>query len=544
MDAVNTAARLAGRAAAHPDRLAIVEYRGGRVRRVTFGALAGRVAALAAGLARRGIAPGDRVLLFIPMSLDLYVALLAIHHAGAVAVFVDAWAGRKRLDDAVAAARPRAFLGTPKAHLLRLASPALRAIPIPIVAGGSLVSLARLERGGEARPPAEVAAGSPALITFTTGSTGRPKAAARSHEFLWAQHEVLRSHLGITESDVDMPTLPVFVLNNLAGGVTSVLPDFDPRRPADIDPAAIHAQMLAERVTTTSGSPAFYERLVDGCLPRKTLPVRALFTGGAPVLPALARKLQEAMPHGTPHVVYGSTEAEPIASITAGDMLAALERGGEGLPAGTPVPEIELRLICPHDGPVALGARGLAEWEAAPGETGEVVVSGRHVLSGYLDDPESDRENKIKDGSRVWHRTGDGARLDAHGRLWLMGRIGRRVTRGGRTWWGIAAEMRALRVSGVRHAAYLGLSDPEAGARAVLCVEADAPLSEPRCEEIAAALDPMPVDEIVTLPLIPRDSRHASKTDAGALLALLERRRAGGGKPHRGRSPATRDEPC
>ena len=531
----NIAARLAERAAAHPDRLAIVEYRAGRARRATFETLERRVAALAAGLAARGVQPGDRVLLFIPMSLDLYVALLAVLHAGAVAVFVDAWAGRKRLDDAIAAARPRAFLGTPKAHLLRLLSPALRAIPVPIVAGGRIVSLARLERG-DVRPAAEVAADSPALITFTTGSTGRPKAAARSHDFLWAQHQVLSAHLGIGERDVDMPTLPVFVLNNLAAGTPSVIPDFDPRRPADIDPAAIHAQMVSERVTTTSGSPAFYERLADWCLRQgKAIPVRALFTGGAPVLPPFARRLCEAMPQGVAHAVYGSTEAEPIASITATDMLAALEEsGGEGLCVGPPVPEIALRLIRPHDGPVALGGRGLAEWEVAPGEVGEVVVSGRHVLRGYLDDPESDRENKIKDGERVWHRTGDGARLDARGRLWLMGRIGRRVKRGGRVWWGIAAEMRALRVPGVRHAAYLGVPNPEAGERAVLCVETAARLTEELCAALAAALDPMPVDEIVALERIPRDPRHRSKTDAGALLALLERKLGAGGGEKRG----------
>src|SRR5262249_4935435 len=116
----NVAARLAERAARHPDRPAITEYRGGRAARLTFAQLDRRVRALAAGLAADGIGPGDRVLLFVPMSIDLYVAILACLYAGAAAVFVDAWAGRRRLDAAVEAARPRAFIGTPKAHLLRL----------------------------------------------------------------------------------------------------------------------------------------------------------------------------------------------------------------------------------------------------------------------------------------------------------------------------------------------------------------------------------------------------------------------------------------
>jgi hypothetical protein len=87
----------------------------------------------------------------------------------------------------------------------------------------------------------------------------------------------------------------------------------------------------------------------------------------------------------------------------------------------------------------------------------------------------------------------------------------------------------------VRHAAYLGVPNPEAGERAVLCVETASRLSEELCAALAAALDPMPVDDLVALERIPRDPRHRSKTDAGTLLALLERRLgAGGGERPRG----------
>ena len=257
MDALNPniAARLAERAARIPSRPAILEARSGI--RLTFGDLAERVTSLAAGLEARGLEPGDRVLLFVPMSADLYVALLAVLHVGAVAVFVDAWAGRARLDAAIQAAKPKAFLGTARSHLLRLVSPALRSVPIALIGHSPGFPIERLMRRGVTRPAAATASEAPALVTFTTGSTGRPKAAARSHGFLWAQHEALARELGPLPNDVDMPTLPVFVLNNLAAGVPSVLPDFDPRRPADIDPVRVHAQMTREGVTTTSGSPAF-----------------------------------------------------------------------------------------------------------------------------------------------------------------------------------------------------------------------------------------------------------------------------------------------
>ena len=524
----NLAARLADRAAMHPERPAIIEGSGASARRLTFGGLDRRVRALAAGLAERGIGPGDAVLLFVPMSADLYVALLACLHRGATAVFVDAWADRGRLDAAVRIADPRAFIGTPRAHLLRLISPAVRRIPVALSAGRRLLPLRRYESSGAMADAVRVDGSAHALVTFTTGSTGAPKAAARSHDFLWAQHLAIAGHLRPVESDIDMPTLPVFVLNNLASGITSVLPDFDPRRPADIDPARIHAQMRAERVTTSSGSPAFYDRLGRWCAEQgKRIPLRALFTGGAPVLPPLARVL-DAMVDGDPHVVYGSSEAEPIAGIDAREMLAAMDAAWEdadhpgGICVGRPVPQVELKLLRPHDGPIALDEGGWAAWEVGRGEVGEVVVAGAHVLAGYLNDPEAERQNKVRDGGRVWHRTGDAAWMDAEGRLWLMGRVKERVQRAGRVWWGGAAEARVVSRLEVPHAACIGVADAELGERAVLVVETPSGrLTAAERQALVAALGPFPADEIIPLRRIPRDPRHASKTDVGALRAIL-----------------------
>ena len=535
----NIAGRLAGLAAAHSDRPAIIQGRGRRRREVSFGDLAQRVAGLGTKLRSRGLQPGDRALLFVPMSIDLYVSLLGVLHAGGVAVFVDAWAGRRRLEQAVAAAGPRAFIGSPRAHLLRLIVPSLRRVPV------RLWSLGRLgEVGGEAGRAAEVRSDDHALVTFTTGTTGRPKAAARSHRFLWAQHQVLARHLGLRENDIDMPTLPVFVLNNLALGVTTVLPDFDPRRPADIDPAGILDQMRDEGVTTTSGSPSIYQRLVEH-LERHgdggRIPVRVLFTGGAPVFPPLARRLVR-WTAGEVRVLYGSTEAEPIAEIGAEELVeAASDPGAMGVCAGEPVPEVGWKIVRPVDGSIRLESaersvqnNGWQSLEVAPGETGELLVTGPHVLRGYLDDPTAEAASKVRDGDRVWHRTGDGARWDGR-RLWLMGRVSQRVRRQGSVWWSMAAESRAIAVPGVAHAAYLGVpAEAEAPEdSAVLCLElesdggsrAGAPVAELEAE-VRAALDPIPVDRMLVFDRLPRDPRHASKTDLGRLRELLEERLA------------------
>lgn len=508
----NLAALLPERAALHPGRTALVEYRRGVAHRLTFGDLARRVAETAGALQREGLQPGDRVLLLVPMSVELYVTLLAVLHAGGSAVFLDAWSGLGRIDAAVRAARPDFFLGSPRAQLLRVISPSVRSIRRKLVAP---------VRCGPPVPVQVVDPGHAALLTLTTGSTGRPKIAARSHAFLWAQHTVLSAHLGLREGDVDMPALPIFVLGNLAQGIPSVLPDFNPRRVADVRPERILRQMDAEGVTTTGGSPAFYQALAEWCGVRgRKIPVRALFTGGAPVLPRLARLLVESTA-GEAHMVYGSTEAEPISGIPLREMLDRVgERTGHrrGLCAGLPVPEVRVRILRPVDGPVGLDEGGWSDLEVAPGEVGEVVVAGPHVLSGYLDDPRSDRENKIREAACTWHRTGDAAYRDEDGRLWLMGRVSQRVRREGRTWWPLPVEIAAGDIPGVTHAAYLGVGEAD-HQHALLVLESNRKKlgSLSFGEELVSA----PVDDLRVLSTIPRDARHASKTDVAALRRRL-----------------------
>ena len=114
--------------------------------------------------------------------------------------------------------------------MLRLWSRALRRIPVKACARS-----ARHWRSGTfekncAEPD------DPALVTFTSGSTGVPKAALRTHRFLLAQYRALESSIALEAGEVDLATLPVFVLANLAAGVTTVIPK-DVRRPGAVDPA-------------------------------------------------------------------------------------------------------------------------------------------------------------------------------------------------------------------------------------------------------------------------------------------------------------------
>ena len=152
-----------------PDRLALIH----RGKTLAYGEFRIRVERRAAELRRRGIGKGERIVIFVPMGICLYEILLAVFAVGAVAVFLDAWADPKRLDYAAQLAEAKAYIAVPKAYLLLLRSRALRRIPVRLLPGFGR----RRACGGFV--PAECSPDDPALITFTTGSTGVPKAARR-----------------------------------------------------------------------------------------------------------------------------------------------------------------------------------------------------------------------------------------------------------------------------------------------------------------------------------------------------------------------------
>jgi acyl-CoA synthetase (AMP-forming)/AMP-acid ligase II len=522
---MNVLAVLREVAARAPDRPALIAST-----RITFAGLRDRIDRAAAGLRRLGLAPGERVIVMVPMSIDLYVALLAVLQIGAVAVFVDPWIGVRQIAAFAAFAEPRAWIGVPRSHLLRLFSGALRSIPLSVTTGGRLGllparrTLAELEAepGDGAIHPIEP--GSPALITFTSGSSGEPKGANRTHGFLLAQHCALAAEFPAAEGDVDMTMFPVFSLNNLAVGVTSVVPDMDFRRVDRVDAARVLRQMKAHGVTTCTASPPFFDRLTARieAFPGERPRLRRLLTGGAPVSDAQLRAWRCALPDTEIVVAYGSTEAEPVAHLSAEERLEV--KGTPGYCAGRPIDRIRARLIRIHDGPVELGEEGWAAWDVPAGEVGELVVSGEHVCRDYYRNPRAVRENKIgePDGT-VWHRMGDTGSFDSAGRFWIAGRVHSTIWRSGEPVHPQLVEQAALGEDPrIRRVAAVGLPDPSLGARVTVVVETAA--GEELRDEVRSRLAAagQPADEIVlTAEPLPVDPRHNSKIDYRALRERL-----------------------
>ena len=520
----NVVRKFVDNARMNPHRTAIIHYtkKAGHVS-VSYGELLRSVAAAADKFRARGIGKGDRVVVFIPMSIDLYRTVLALFYIGAVAVFIDAWGGIERLNQACEIAKPRGFIGSPKAQLLMLVSH-LRKLPVKMMEP-PLFDLPG-KNAGEGSPlttgsggPEALTDADEALITFTTGSTGRPKAARRTHGFLRVQHEVLSRSLGLSEDDVDLTTLPIFLLNNLALGITSVIPRFDPARPGDVDPPLIIDQVRSFGVTTTAGSPAFYEGLAAYMKATgERVPLKKLFVGGAPVYPGNARLFREAFPGTEVFAVYGSTEAEPISELTVGDVISA--DVARGLPVGKKIRGIELRIIRPVDGPVEPGKKGLREFFVKKGGIGEIILNGPHVLKEYLNSPEDFRLNKIVEGGKIWHRTGDAGRVGAEGNLFFYGRVKNRVRTGGETVYTLPLEIMLRGINGITASAIL-----ETGHGLIAFLETRGGLSRGMEEYIRHSAGKILREYgnigIQLIDRIPRDPRHNSKVDYDKLRKIF-----------------------
>lgn len=519
---MNVAQLLAKQAAIAGERAAIIDYPRGRQRVRSFRELAADSLGIAAQLAAAGLCPGDSVLVLVPMSAELYAVLNALFRLGLVAQFLDPAAGRHHIDACCALKAPRAFIGSAAAHGLRCLASGLRRIPLKFTTSGWVPGARRLHWNvPPQREPALVpcTAATPALLRFTSGSTGQPKAAVRTHGFLREQQRVIEQSLVLSPGDVDLSTLPIFVLANLASGVTSVIPHANLRAPGRIDAAPVVAQFKAHQPNRVSASPALLLRLAEHCARTgETLgSLKWVFTGGAPVFPQVMDRLQEMAPRAEIIAVYGSTEAEPIAKlnrreITSADRMAML--GGSGLLAGRPDPAIDLRILHPETRSSDSGTTACAF--AAPrlpmAAIGEVIVSGPHVQPGYLNGM-GDHETKLKIDGVTWHKTGDAGYLDLHGRLWLLGRCQARIEDAVGTLYPFQVECAALQHPAVRRAALLAHRRQR-----WLIVELQKGAKKPG---LSAELSWAHLDHIEFVREIPVDPRHNAKIDYPSLHKML-----------------------
>jgi acyl-CoA synthetase (AMP-forming)/AMP-acid ligase II len=498
----------------HPDKIAIIEKRRGIIggpdyRKFTYSQMMTDIRVVASRLRKKGFKKGDRIVVFTPMSYELYVIVLAVFYIGAVTVFMDAWASRERLTQACLTVKPKGFIGCLKAQLLMIV-PEIRKIPVKIL--DRQLFLPSIPGNLKDEGPAQISEDDEGLVTLTTGSTGMPKGANRTHGFLSEQFEVLIRHLGIGQSNIDLTALPVFVFCNLGAGATSVLPVFNPAKPTEFDPETVIKQIKECRINTSVGSPAFYEKLADYLTQKnEQVSIKRIYTGGAPVFKALAKKFSKAFPDTDIEIVYGCTEAEPISSIKLDEFLKS--DSSLGVAVGYPDPAVEVKILKPLSGVVVIEeGKVLQDYLAAPGEVGEIIVTGPHVLKSYMGDIDAWRENKITDGERIWHRTGDAGMVDSSGRICLYGRVKNAIHTFKGDLYSLPYEQMMMDIEGVSFASIM-----EVDGRLFAAVEPNQDLPESQRQELVEIAKGMLGDlnpfRIFLMNRIPRDPRHNSKVD-------------------------------
>ncbi|MGC9450278.1 MAG: fatty acid CoA ligase family protein [Oceanipulchritudo sp.] len=432
----NVARFLARQAGAQPEAAALMaplgRERDGSIRyeRVSFSALHAQTEQVAHALHGAGLRPGMRTLLMVRPGSDLIRCCFALFKLGAVPVIIDPGMGLRHFLECVRRTRPEALLGIPLAQLVsRVFRSSFRSLRHRVPVGKRFAAwyAGRPDTGFPIREPGP---GELAAILFTSGSTGPPKGVCYGHGEFDAQVHLIRETFAIEPGEVDLPMLPVFSLFNPALGMTTVVPEINPGKPASVEPRKILQAIDQCGVTNSFGAPVLWKKIARYAGDHKrTFPtLRRVLMAGAPVPPDLVRLMRPVFPQARLWSPYGATECLPVSAIDGETILresAEKSATGAGTCVGGPVAGVRIRIIEIREDavPAMEDARPLP-----PGEIGEIVATGRTVTRSYDALPEATARAKITDREgRIWHRMGDAGYLDEAGRLWFCGRLSERV---------------------------------------------------------------------------------------------------------------------
>ena len=490
---VNIAAFLPQMAAERPHAPAIYYPEGrnaaGRVlySHYTYAQLNRHSDLIAAGLEQIGVTRGTRTVLMVKPSLEFFALTFAIFKAGAIPVMVDPGIGIKNLGVCLAEAEPEAFIGIPRAHVARvILGWARKSVQKNVTVGRKLFwgghTLEDVKALGAQRPDWRMASTTRdemAAILFTSGSTGIPKGVTYTHGNFVSQVNAIRDMYDIRPGEIDLPTFPLFALFDPALGMTTVVPDMDFTKPAQVDPRKIAEAIEDFGITNMFGSPALLNTVSRWGESTGTSfsTIRRVISAGAPVPSVVLQRMAAMLPADARiYTPYGATESLPVASISHREVLGetrAMTDIGKGVCVGYPVPTIDLKIIRITDDPIEDWSDDLL---VPQGEIGEIVVQGEVVTRSYFHRETSTKLAKIRnaDGS-IRHRMGDVGYLDEQGRVWFCGRKSHRVVLpSGEPMFSCTVEAIFDTHPAVFRSALVGVKNAAGATTPVLCVELEA----------------------------------------------------------------------
>lgn len=456
-----------------PDRIAVVEPAGRdktgkrRYRTITFRELDRESSRIATGLQQYGVEVGTRMALLVRPGVDFVTLVFSLFKSGAVTILIDPGMGREHLVNCLADAAPDGFVAIPIAHAVRVWK--RRRFPNSKLNvtlgrrwfwGGKTVRQLRQTTATLHRRESDPT--DPAAIIFTTGSTGPPKGVLYRHQNFAHQVSQIRDQYGIQAGDIDLAGFPLFGLFNSAMGATTVFPEMDFTRPADVDPEYLLEHARDWSPTQSFGSPALWNKVGQHCekTGQRFPTIRRVLSAGAPVPPHVLRRISKAIADdGQIHTPYGATEALPVATISSSQVLtetAARSELGAGTCVGNRFDGIQWRVIRICDQAIA----EISEAETlSSGEIGELIVQGPVVTTEYVTRTDANALAKIEDGDGFWHRMGDCGYLDDQDRFWFCGRKTHRVETADKPMFTVPCEAIANAHPGVYRSALVGIGE-------------------------------------------------------------------------------------
>ena len=420
----SVAAYLSDSAKKYPDLPALVS--GAKIPAfpsLTFAELDQAVNQAARKLIHAGIGKGHKSLLFVNPGPGLIIWAFALFRIGAIPVVIDPGMGIKSFLSCIKRTRPEAMVGISRAFWIsRFLPGSFRTIRYRYLVrteNFGVTSESKVSLPQEQNSPDDLAA-----IVFTSGSTGPPKGVRYLHRTFDAQIHALQSVFGMKPGEVDLTTLPIFGLFNPALGITSVLPEIDPRHPAQADPQKLVDALLRYEITSAFASPVIGQKVASACAKQKvSLPgMNRFFLAGAPVAPSLVKELSACLPNGQILVPYGATEALPV-SWAEGAHIQAFESSilsGQGSFIGKPVPGAEVKILPVAKAPLPDYPQDHESLKL--GQVGEICVAGKMVTAGYDRMPGATCDARFKIGKNEFHRMGDLGYFDQDNNLRFLGR--------------------------------------------------------------------------------------------------------------------------
>jgi fatty-acyl-CoA synthase len=386
----------------------------------TWAELYRRTAALATALHGLGVTRGERVVIGVTNRIEFIEAVLAANYLGAIAVPLNFRLTAPEVTDLVRQCRPRVIVTeSALVHLfdraVEIASP-----PLPLIAVGAQFGSGTIRYEdllSEVVPVVEMddtPEDSPALIMYTSGTTGRPKGAVLTHLNLVSQVMTTLTTHGVDLADdtwfVGVPLFHIAGIGNIVAAVMLGVPTVLYPSGA-FDAAQLLDVLEGEHITVLFLVPAQWRMVcaVQRARPRK-LVLRAILWGAAPASESLLREIQAVFPGVALHAAFGQTEMSPVTCYL--DSSQALRKLGS---VGTLVPAVRARVV---DDDMR---------DVEPGAVGEIVYQGTQLMAGFWEDPTATAE-AFRGG---WFHSGDLVRRDEDGYYWVVDRKKDMIISGG-----------------------------------------------------------------------------------------------------------------